>query len=71
MKRKNQTIFKTEKKHRQSLNYTPLESYLTASEIKPIVVFINIYLKLRIYREAIRQSMEIHLFWKSSLYKGF
>ncbi len=24
MKRKNQTIFKTEKKHRQSLNYTPV-----------------------------------------------
>ncbi len=27
MKRKNQTIFKTEKKHRQSLNYTPI--YMT------------------------------------------
>ncbi len=28
MKRKNQTIFKTEKKHRQSLNYTPLNNNL-------------------------------------------
>ncbi len=42
MKRKNQTIFKTEKKHRQSLNYTPNETaeerYLNLFKERPNLI---------------------------------